>query len=175
MSDLKNMSIVELGSGDHSKISILLKSIRTENIQTIKYIPVDVSQSAIKNASEELVRLFPELTINGLVLDFINQLEIIPSDDQRMFCFLGSTLGNFSDKIANEFLTDLSSNMNVGDTFLLGLDLVKPDQVLHDAYNDNQKITAAFNKNILNVLIYSTLNNILFFWHAVCNGYRACK
>ena len=152
MKDFKNRSIVELGSGDHSKISILLKAIRPENIKSIKYIPVDISQSAIKSASENLIKSFPDLTVDGLVLDFINQLELIPSDEQRLFCFLGSTLGNFNEKEANSFLKDLSSAMNSGDSFLLGLDMVKPIPILHDAYNDDQKITAEFNKNILNVV-----------------------
>ena len=39
---------------------------------------------------------------------------------------------------------------------MLGVDLIKPVQVLHDAYNDSQNITADFNKNILNVV-----NNII--------------
>ena len=35
---------------------------------------------------------------------------------------------------------------------MIGLDMVKDIKVLENAYNDNQGVTAAFNKNILNVV-----------------------
>ena len=152
MSNLHNIDIVELGSGDCSKISILLKSIPTENLETVNYIPVDVSKSAIYESAQSLMEIFPGLSINGLVADFMNQLEIIPDNRKRMFCFLGSTIGNFTKDVTNDFLKNLSNNMNSGDTLLLGVDLVKPIQILHDAYNDSQNVTANFNKNILNVI-----------------------
>ncbi len=152
MSQLNNKDIVELGSGDCSKISILLNSIPKYNLENISYIPVDVSQSAIQGSSEELSELFPELSINGIVADFINQLDLIPSEKKRIFLFLGSTLGNFTKEEVSKFLTELSFKMNPGDSFLLGIDLVKPLMILHNAYNDSQNITAMFNKNILNVI-----------------------
>ncbi len=161
MHNLRHTDIVELGSGDCSKISLLLNSIPKENLRTVNYIPVDVSQSALKESAQNLVEKFPDLSINGLVADFINQLDLIPNTSKRMLCFLGSTLGNFTETVTNQFLKDLSSSMNSGDTFLLGVDLVKPTNILHDAYNDSQEVTAEFNKNILNVindLIHSDFN-----------------
>ena len=152
MSEIKYTDIVELGSGDCSKISILLNAVKPKNIADITYIPVDVSQSAIQQSAEELVNQFPDLTINGLVADFIHQIDLIPNDNKRMFCFLGSTLGNFDKNIAYNFLHNISSNMNFGDVFLLGLDMVKPIEILHHAYNDSKGITSQFNKNIMNVL-----------------------
>ena len=44
---------------------------------------------------------------------------------------------------------------------LLGMDLVKPEKVLHAAYNDSKGVTEAFNLNILNSvndLIHSDFN-----------------
>nr|MDA3954085.1 L-histidine N(alpha)-methyltransferase [Bacteroidales bacterium] len=152
MHKLRHIDIVELGSGDCSKISILLNSIPNENLNTIKYIPVDVSKSAIIESAQNLIKAFPNLSVKGLVADFINQLELIPATKKRMICLLGSTLGNFTETITNDFLRNLSSNMNRGDSFLLGIDLVKPANILHDAYNDSQDVTADFNKNILNVI-----------------------
>jgi L-histidine N-alpha-methyltransferase len=158
MNDLTNVDIVELGSGDCSKIKLLLKDIHEDNLETINYIPVDVSLSAIQNSTEELSELFPNLTINGLVADFINQLQYIPSKRERLFLFLGSTIGNFTSDISTSFLNNLSSTMNSGDSFLLGVDLVKPKNILHNAYNDKKGITAEFNKNILSV-INNTINS----------------
>jgi L-histidine Nalpha-methyltransferase len=42
--------------------------------------------------------------------------------------------------------------MNPGDIFLLGLDMVKPVDLIEAAYNDSQGVTAEFNKNILILL-----------------------
>ena len=152
MSNLKETDIIELGSGDCSKISILLDSIPPENIKNINYIPVDISQSALQDSAQNLIKTFPDLSIKGLVADFINQLDLIPANNKRMYFFLGSTLGNFTETVANQFLQNLSSNMNSGDSFLLGIDLLKSVHILNEAYNDNQGITSEFNKNILNVV-----------------------
>ncbi len=167
MSGLKNTDVVELGSGDCSKISILLSAIQDVNLDSINYIPVDVSRSAINDSAQELVEKFPELSINGLVLDFITQLNLIPNKRRRLFLFLGSTLGNFTGETVDSFLVNLSWNMNSGDSFVLGLDLVKPIDILHNAYNDSQGVTADFNKNILNALndIVRTNFNIADFEH----------
>lgn len=152
MSNIKNIDIIELGSGDCSKINILFSSIEEKNLENINYIPVDVSQSAIHDSAQQLIEKYPELSISGLVADFTSQLELIPLNNERMFCFLGSTLGNFTEENATNFLINLSSIMEIGDTFLLGIDLVKPINTLHAAYNDSQGITANFNINILNVV-----------------------
>ncbi len=67
-----------------------------------------------------------------------------------MICFFGSTIGNFEWADSLELLQNISLQMKKGDVLLLGMDLIKPEAVLHGAYNDAQGITAAFNKNILN-------------------------
>ena len=69
---------------------------------------------------------------------------------KRLFCFFGSTLGNLTRKQSVQFLLDLKAVMKPGDQLLIGLDMVKDIKVLENAYNDNQGVTAAFNKNILN-------------------------
>lgn len=152
MSTVKNLDIIEFGSGDCSKIKIFLASIEEDNIETVRYIPVDVSSTAIEKSANELVEQFPGLEINGFVADFINQIDVLPSNRKRLFLFLGSTLGNFTNDVALKFLCNLSDQMNSGDQFLLGLDLVKPIDILNSAYNDKQEVTADFNKNILNVI-----------------------
>ncbi len=172
MSDLKNTDIIELGSGDCSKITILLSEIAPENLESTKYIPVDVSRSAINDSAQELVEKFPELEVNGLVADFITQLDLLPNSRKRLFLFLGSTLGNFTANVANNFLINLSNTMNIGDSFVLGIDLIKPIDVLHKAYNDSRGITADFNKNVLkaiNNIVESNLELTDFEHHAFFN------
>lgn len=142
--------IIELGSGDCSKISILFEA--NENIaqESFMYIPVDVSESAINKSATELSLQFPHLQIKGYVADFMCQLNEIPhSEKERLICFFGSTIGNFSLKQAGQIISALRKNIEPGDELLIGFDLVKPEPVLNAAYNDAQGITSAFNKNIL--------------------------
>jgi len=55
-------------------------------------------------------------------------------------------LGNLTRKQSVQFLLDLKAVMTHGDQLLIGLDMVKDIKVLENAYNDNQGVTAAFNK-----------------------------
>ena len=143
--------IIVLGSGDCSKITILLNAVKQQNLQNLKYIPVDFSQSAIEDSAKELSERFSELEISGYVADFIHQVHLIPhTKTPRMICFLGSTIGNFPKKEAKEIVLSLSNELLDGDSLLIGFDLVKPEQSLHAAYNDSLDVTKKFNKNILN-------------------------
>lgn len=167
-------NIVELGSGDCSKISLLLEAIPPHLIDSIHYTPVDISLSAIENSTHCLLRRFPGIAIHGIAADFIHQLHLIPKKDRHLYCFFGSTLGNLSRKDARQFFLDLGRSMHQGDTFLLGVDMVKDISTLESAYNDSQKVTAEFNLNILNVvndLIGTDFDTALFkhlaFYNAV--------
>ncbi len=150
--DWIDLDIVELGSGDCSKISILLSSVPEHLRSTIRYLPFDVSEEAIEKSSELLLKTFPNLQIQGLVADFQTQLHFIPNERKRVFCFFGSTIGNLSEKQARAFIADLSNIMVPGERFLLSFDMVKDKRVIEKAYNDSQEVTAKFNLNILNVV-----------------------
>ncbi|MDY6986893.1 MAG: L-histidine N(alpha)-methyltransferase [Thermodesulfobacteriota bacterium] len=145
-------NIIEIGSGDCSKISILLKAIPPQRWPTMRYTPVDVSQEAIQGSAAHLQRQFAGIEVHGIVADFTRQLHLIPSGGRRLFCFLGSTLGNLSRQQAEGFLVDLGGIMLPGEALLLGVDMIKPVHVLERAYNDSRGITADFNRNILNVV-----------------------
>lgn len=150
--ELAQADIVELGSGDCSKISLLLAVIAPEQYPSIQYVPFDVSELAIRKSARQLNRKFPGIAIRGLVADFQEQLHVIPNTRRRVFCFFGSTLGNLEPDQANRFLKNLRRQMHPGDRLLLGLDRIKDIVVLEKAYNDSQGVTAAFNRNILSVV-----------------------
>ncbi len=150
---LKGLQIIELGSGDCSKISLLLQDVPKYNLETLSYKPVDVSFSAIENAAQRLLYLFPGLTVEGVIADFITQIDQIPMGEMdTLYCFFGSTLGNLSCRECDDFFIALGEVMNVHDQFLLGVDMVKDKGILEIAYNDSKNITAMFNRNILNVV-----------------------
>ncbi len=150
--DLENLSIVELGSGDPSKIRLLLGQIPDHLLQTINYYPVDICESEISKSVEALSEEFPLKNILGIVADFHHQLHVLPKEGNRLFCFFGSTIGNFTMEESERFLQQLEKEMRPGDSLLLGLDMVKYIPVIERAYNDSQGITARFNLNILNVI-----------------------
>jgi L-histidine N-alpha-methyltransferase len=150
MRNCKGYEIVELGPGDHSKVSILLSAAGERDGEPVSYLPLDISQPALRSTAQRLVRDFPNLQIEGYALDFITQVELIRREQPSLVCFFGGTIGNFEWEDALELLRNISLQMKPGDALLLGMDLVKPRQVLHAAYNDARGVTAAFNRNILN-------------------------
>lgn len=156
-SDLMNKNfpfeIMELGSGDCSKISILLDAVTNESLADLTYIPVDVSRPAILESAKQLSRKFAWLPIEGFVADFTFQLNLIPhSDKPRLICFFGSTIGNFNYNDSKNIIQKLADNLSGEDSLLVGFDLLKDESVLHAAYNDSQGVTEKFNINILNVV-----------------------
>ena len=62
---------------------------------------------------------------------------------------LGSNIGNLLHPRAIEFLSQLKDTMNEADLLFMGFDQKKNPQTILDAYNDQEGITAAFNKNLL--------------------------
>lgn len=148
--NLRNTDIIELGSGDCSKISILLNAIN--QFSGITYVPVDISKSAVFKSANILSDRFPELSIDMVVADFLQQYEYLNRTKPQIVCFLGSTIGNLSKPQAQKFIKSVAKTMKPGDKLLLGLDRVKDIHVLESAYNDSKGVTAAFNKNILNTV-----------------------
>lgn len=161
----RGYNLVELGSGDPSKISILLNEAFKMNGKGLRYVPLDISEAAIRQSTEALALSFPGLKIEGQVLDFTTRPESISMDKPTITCFFGGTIGNFDASTGSELLNGIARNMKPGDVLLLGLDLVKEEAILHAAYNDSRGVTAAFNRNILDVvnnLIHSDFDAAAF-------------
>lgn len=152
LDNFSTLDIIELGSGNHAKIAMLLDAISEDRIGDVRYFPVDVSKSALTTSAVGLKERFPALRVHAIVADFMKVLPVINGNSRKLFCFFGSTIGNMDIAVAHEFLLRITKLMEPGAVFLLGLDMVKDRQMLHDAYNDRQGITAAFNMNILNVV-----------------------
>ncbi|MBI5568421.1 MAG: L-histidine N(alpha)-methyltransferase [Desulfomonile tiedjei] len=150
--DFAHGDLVELGSGANWKIRILLDALGRSRRSTVRYVPVDVSQTALSAAAQELVKIYPELEVAGVVADFTRELQRIGSRRPKLILFFGSTIGNFDEDESTVLLRRVAEVLGAGGRFLLGLDLLKPANILESAYNDPQQVTAQFNKNILLVL-----------------------
>lgn len=150
--DFENGDLVELGSGANWKIRILLDALGSARRATTRYVPVDVSETALIAAAKHLLKLYPELEVTGVVADFTRDLHQLPTDRTKLLLFFGSTIGNLSESESRVFLRAVADSLSDGDRFVLGLDLLKPREIIEAAYNDSDGVTAAFNKNILHVL-----------------------
>ncbi|MEX1003021.1 MAG: L-histidine N(alpha)-methyltransferase [Crocinitomicaceae bacterium] len=141
--------IIELGAGDGTKTIQLLRRLLEKEFD-FHYHPVDISQNALDGLEEMLKRELPELKVVKQQGDYFTVLSGFKmSSSLKIVLFLGSTLGNMLDDKAANFISNLSHNLNSGDRLLLGLDMIKPRDIVLPAYNDAQGITKAFNLNIL--------------------------
>ncbi|MCA1692550.1 MAG: L-histidine N(alpha)-methyltransferase [Actinobacteria bacterium] len=144
-------TIVELGSGTSEKTRLLLDAFCERRLLR-RFIPFDVSEATLRAAADSLAEEYPDVEVRAIVGDFDHHLHTLPEGGRRLIAFLGSTIGNFEPKARAEFLAALSAGMDVGDSLLLGTDLVKHPARLVAAYDDPGGVTAEFNRNVLSVV-----------------------
>jgi L-histidine N-alpha-methyltransferase len=106
----------------------------------------------VEACESQLVDLYPGLEVRGVVGDFEHELHRIPEGQQRLFAFLGGTIGNLYPDERVAFLEGLRERMLPEDRLIVGTDLVKDRSILEAAYNDSEGVTAEFNRNVLRVL-----------------------
>jgi L-histidine Nalpha-methyltransferase len=144
-------TLIELGSGSSEKTRLLLDALRTHG-SLVKFVPLDVSASALTEAMDAIAADYPHLEVHGIVGDFTRHLQHLPRGGTRLVAFLGGTIGNFVPAERATFLAGLRAALEPGDWLLLGTDLVKDPGVLVPAYDDAAGVTAEFNRNVLHVL-----------------------
>jgi L-histidine Nalpha-methyltransferase len=144
-------TLVELGSGSSEKTRLLLDAL--QGAGTLReYVPLDVSESALREAVEAMSQDYPGLAIHGVVGDFNQHLDRVPGETPRLVAFLGGTIGNLFPQERATFLGEVRDTLTAGEWLLLGTDLVKDPAVLVPAYDDAAGVTAEFNRNLLVVL-----------------------
>jgi L-histidine Nalpha-methyltransferase len=144
--------LVELGSGTAAKTRVLLDALH-EAGTLVRYVPVDVTESMVRDCAQDLVEEYPGLQVHGVIGDFERHLDRVPEAvGPRIVAFLGGTIGNFPPGTRRRFLRKIARLLGPEDHLLMGTDLVKDPQVLEAAYDDAQGVTAEFNRNVLQVL-----------------------
>jgi L-histidine N-alpha-methyltransferase len=142
--------LVELGSGSSTKTRILLDAYQNLGY-SLHYLPIDVSAGMLETSAKQLLGDYPLLQVYALAGTYELALaQLLPTQlPSRMICFIGSSLGNLTPGECDVFFSEITEALQVGEYFLLGIDLQKPKQILEPAYNDSQGVTAAFNLNML--------------------------
>jgi len=144
-------SLIELGSGTSAKTRLLLDALRAGGTLR-EFVPFDVDPAVLTSASDALAEEYPDLRVAPFVGDFEHDLGAIPAGGRRTIAFIGSTIGNLEPAARAGFLAQVGAALRPGDTFLLGIDLVKDVGRLLEAYADAAGVTAEFNRNVLLVV-----------------------
>jgi dimethylhistidine N-methyltransferase len=139
-------TLIEYGSGESMKSPLLIEALRPS-----AYIPVDISNDALRKATVKLRRRFKWLDILAVHGDFSQPLKIpmAQARGRRVVYFPGSTIGNLTPGEAQAFLRTTRGQLGPRGAMLVGVDLKKDANLLHAAYNDAKGVTAAFNLNLL--------------------------
>ncbi|HEX2300605.1 MAG TPA: L-histidine N(alpha)-methyltransferase [Pseudonocardiaceae bacterium] len=146
-------TLVELGSGSSEKTRLLLDALTIAGALR-RFVPLDVSESALRAAMAAVALEYPRLEVHGVVGDFTRHLELLPvtGTGRRLVAFLGGTIGNLLPPDRAGFLSALRAVLEPGELLLLGVGLVTDPGVLVPAYDDAAGVTAEFNRNVLHVL-----------------------
>ncbi len=141
-------ALIEFGSGSSKKARILLRALP----KLAAYVPVDICGEMIEQEAGELRPDFPQVKVLPVTAD-ISQDFVLPPEAKaapaRVGFFPGSTIGNFEPHEAAGFLRHAGKILGPGARLIIGVDLIKPAEILNAAYNDAAGITAKFNLNLL--------------------------
>lgn len=143
-------NLIEFGAGDGMKTKVLLKELLNHEIP-FDYVPIDISQNALDQLNQSLTKEMPDLSFKGIQGDYFEVLNKLKESNDRknVVLFLGSNIGNFTNKEALSFSSNISDKLNPGDLLFIGVDLKKDPKKILLAYNDPNGITAEFNYNLL--------------------------
>jgi dimethylhistidine N-methyltransferase len=138
-------TLVDLGAGNCEKAARLF-----EAFQVRRYVAVDISVDYLRDSLDNLQRQHPALDMIGVGIDFSTELRLPAEvgDGPLTLFYPGSSIGNFTPDEALAFLRQAHAACR-GGALLIGVDLIKPVEVLESAYDDPLGVTAAFNRNML--------------------------
>jgi len=140
--------VIEHGCGNCDKVRFLVDRLH----DPVAFIPIDISQEQLLQVAKELDSIYPQLQVLPVCADYTSSFELpVPKRESKrtVVYFPGSTISNFDPIPAKHFLEHIASLCGSGGALLIGVDLKKDPAVLHNAYNDSEGVTAAFNLNLL--------------------------
>lgn len=140
-------ALVEYGSGSSVKTRLLLDAM--PDLQA--YVPIDISREHLEATALGLREDYPGLHVEPVTGDYMT-LDALPEaigDARRVGFFPGSTIGNLLPHEAVLFLKRARRLLRADGALVLGVDLKKDPQRLHDAYNDRAGVTERFTLNLL--------------------------
>ncbi len=161
----RKKGLIDLGAGNCQKAESLFHSLLPSS-----YTAIDFSIEYLKEILPQLQNKYPEIEMFGIGMDFSKNLKLpdsVPKSSYNFF-YPGSSIGNFTKTDAQQLLKQIKTEVRDGG-LLIGVDLMKEDSVLFNAYDDPLKLTAAFNLNILRVVnsLIGSNFNVTNFKHCI--------
>ena len=109
------VTLVELGSGNAAKTRLLIAALLRRQ-ERLRYVPIDISASALSDSALALGGDYPRLDIHGIAGTYEEGLAELPRiPGPRLVCWLGSNVGNFSRPEAAAFLGQVRAQLGRGD------------------------------------------------------------
>ena len=143
--------VVELGSGTSEKTRLLLDAFyEVDRLEA--FVAMDAAEQTLQGSVEDLAARYARTDVSGVTADFNADLSRVPRGPGRILLFLGGTIGNLGPTERSHLLMGFAQLLDDGEHLLLGTDLVKDPGRLLAAYDDAQGVTAAFEKNVLDVV-----------------------
>ncbi|KAG0268613.1 hypothetical protein DFQ27_006251 [Actinomortierella ambigua] len=143
-----NSVVVELGAGSLRKTVLLLNALEKKR-KNIRYYALDLMVDELTKSLKSLGR-FTNVTTAGLWGTYdegLKFLDSFPNEIPKTILWLGSSVGNLHRDEARDFLTSYHGMLNVGDTFLVGVDRRNDPKEITVAYNDSKGVTREFVMN----------------------------
>ncbi|MES2337802.1 MAG: L-histidine N(alpha)-methyltransferase [Pseudomonadota bacterium] len=139
-------AVVEFGSGSSMKTPRLIEAVRPA-----AYVPIDISGDFLRDSAATIAAAFPDVAVAPLEGDFTRPLKLPDGVKAlpKLGFFPGSTIGNMLAAGAIDLLRSMRASLGEGALLLIGIDRIKPLDVLIPAYDDAAGVTAAFNLNLL--------------------------
>ena len=139
-------AVVEFGAGSATKTPALI-----EAIHPAAYVPIDISGDYLIDSAGVVDERFGRLPVLPVVADFTKPLDLplAIADMPKLGFFPGSTIGNFVPRSATDLLRHFRELLGTGALLLIGLDRIKAVDRLIAAYDDPERVTAAFNLNLI--------------------------
>jgi L-histidine N-alpha-methyltransferase len=143
-------TLAELGSGSARKTRLLIEAFLPRH-GALRYVPIDISRSALTASARGLLERYPGLEVHAIASEYQEGLRLLKAltPGPKLVAWLGSNVGNFDRREAAAFLQRVRAALGPADRVLLGVDLRKSRATLEAAYDDEQGVTARFTHNLL--------------------------
>ncbi len=122
----KKINIIDVGCGNGEPVVPILDILAEQDIQ-LRYVPIDISSDMLSMAEKFVKNNYKNIQTKPIELDFEMgnfsdiMFELKESGYSNLLLFLGSTLGNHSDR--QRVLTNFRDSMSSEDFFILGVEL----------------------------------------------------
>lgn len=143
----KKINVIDIGCGNGMPVYPILEELEKQNIY-VKYIPIDISEELLNLATKNVKARFKNINCKPFQLDFESGnfsdivYELKKDGSSNLLLFLGSTLGNHSDR--NRILTNFRDSMTSEDYFIIGVELTNFSKINKMLPNYKGKISENF-------------------------------